>query len=90
MVRKIKWKLLQKTLFLSGFGSVAVEGTDLSDCLSGSDSTEFINKLVLSNGEMFADPGQKQQQRSPWPRLSPCWSIVLFICSTFSRCCVTF
>lgn len=41
---------------LSGFSSVAVEGTHLTDCLSGSDFTEFINKLVLSNGEMFADP----------------------------------
>lgn len=56
MVRKVKWKLLQNTVFLSGFSSVAVEGSDLTDCLSGSDFTEFINKLVLSNGEMFAEP----------------------------------
>lgn len=56
VVRKVKWKLLQKTVLLSGFSSVAVEGTDLTDCLSGFGFTEFINKLVLSNGEMFADP----------------------------------
>lgn len=56
VVRKIKWKLLQKRVFSSGFGSVAVEGTDFTECLSGSDFTEFINELVLSNGEMFADP----------------------------------
>lgn len=56
VVRKVKRKLLQKAVFLPGFSSVAVEGTNLSDCLSGSHFTEFINKLVLSNGEMLADP----------------------------------